>query len=176
MPPRAAPGRVTLGSGPRLLAVPPDSARSTMRNPLINSAGLLCALAPLAVAQGIGAPTEISGNVLWLDGADVNGDGVPGGGFAGGTTWVDRSSAGSADCSASKARMSPRRAARAGASKGESCPPTPLIWLSMSHNQNESDFLQDSESCGEAPDPNPRHGIICDLIICSGGNLGDPDS
>ena len=79
-----------------------------MRNSLLSSAGLLCALAPLAVGQGIGAPTELSGNVLWLDGADVNGDGVPGGGFAGGTTWVDRSSAGSADCSQSQAQRRPQ--------------------------------------------------------------------
>ena len=35
--------------------------------------------------------------------------------------------------------------------------------------------LKETNVLQGAPDPDPRHGIICDLIICSGGNLGDPD-
>lgn len=38
-----------------------------------------------------GEPDTLPGCVLWLDGGDVDGDGVDGGAFVGGTTWVDRS-------------------------------------------------------------------------------------
>ena len=42
-------------------------------------------------------PRDLAGNVLWLDGADVDGDFTNGGSFANGTTWVDKSSAQNAD-------------------------------------------------------------------------------
>ena len=41
----------------------------------------------------INDPRDLTGNVLWLDGADVDGDFVNGGAFANGTTWVDKSTA-----------------------------------------------------------------------------------
>ena len=65
---------------------------------------------------------------------------------------------------------------RKGVARASARAPVPcLICLSMSHIQDEGGIPLDSESCGGAPDPDPRHGIICDLIICSGGNLSDPD-
>ena len=42
-------------------------------------------------------PRDLSGNVLWLDGADVDGDFVDGGAFANNVTWVDKSTAQNAD-------------------------------------------------------------------------------
>jgi len=44
-------------------------------------------------------PTSVSGNVVWLDGQDPDGDLIPGGGLSGGTTWVDKSSVNLADAS-----------------------------------------------------------------------------
>ncbi|MCA9247495.1 MAG: PEP-CTERM sorting domain-containing protein [Planctomycetales bacterium] len=46
-----------------------------------------------AHAATLSSPTQISGNVLWLDGADVDGDGLAGGNFfpGGVATWVDKS-------------------------------------------------------------------------------------
>ena len=41
-------------------------------------------------------PRSIPGNVLWLDGSDVDGDFLIGGAFRDGTTWVDKSSTGNA--------------------------------------------------------------------------------
>jgi hypothetical protein len=45
----------------------------------------------IGIAAPIGDPTQIGGNVLWLDGDDVDGNGVAGGSFVGGNTWVDKS-------------------------------------------------------------------------------------
>ena len=58
------------------------------------------------VAQ-ITDPRDISGNVLWLDGSDVDGDFVTGGSFVGGTTWIDKSTASNADASQSTASATP---------------------------------------------------------------------
>ena len=44
-----------------------------------------------AVADGA---THVPGCVLWLDGSDPDGDGVAGGAFVAGTTWIDRSGSG----------------------------------------------------------------------------------
>ncbi|MEZ5327664.1 MAG: FG-GAP-like repeat-containing protein [Verrucomicrobiales bacterium] len=41
-------------------------------------------------------PRAISGNVLWLDASDPDGDFITGGTFANGTTWADKSSASTA--------------------------------------------------------------------------------
>ncbi len=46
-----------------------------------------------------GDPSDIPGNVVWLDASDPDGDGVAGGGFVGGSTWIDKSAAGGADAS-----------------------------------------------------------------------------
>lgn len=55
-----------------------------MRIPLI-----LALLLPSTVIAG--EPDDIPGCVLWLDGSDADGDGVAGGSFVAGVTWVDRS-------------------------------------------------------------------------------------
>lgn len=52
-------------------------------------------------------PRAITGNVLWLDGSDVDGDFVTGGGFLGGTQWVDKSSALNASASQAVAVQTP---------------------------------------------------------------------
>ena len=44
-------------------------------------------------------PRDLSGNVLWLDGADVDGDFVNGGSFVNNARWVDKSTAQNADAS-----------------------------------------------------------------------------
>jgi hypothetical protein len=44
-------------------------------------------------------PREILGNVLWLDGSDVDGDFKPGGSFVGETRWIDKSTAKNAHAS-----------------------------------------------------------------------------
>ena len=48
-------------------------------------------------AAPLTSPPDYPGNVLWLDANDPDGDGNPGGVFAGGTTWTDKSAAGNAD-------------------------------------------------------------------------------
>lgn len=50
---------------------------------------LLASLFPSTAMAGDLA--DLPGCVLWLDGDDVDGDGVAGGSFVAGTTWVDRS-------------------------------------------------------------------------------------
>jgi len=72
----------------------------------------------LLALPGIGDPTDLPGNVLWLDGDDVDGDFTSGGSFVGGTTWVDKSSAGNAD--AAQATAARRPAVVAGALGGRS--------------------------------------------------------
>ena len=52
-------------------------------------------------------PRDFSGNVLWLDGADVDGDFVSGGSFVNGTTWIDKSTAANADATQSVASATP---------------------------------------------------------------------
>ena len=56
----------------------------------------LLALLVLTPAFG-GDPADIPGNVVWLDGSDPDGDGVPGGGFVNGNRWIDKSAAGGAN-------------------------------------------------------------------------------
>ena len=56
-------------------------------------------------------PRRITGNVLWLDGNDVDGDLVAGGTWLGGQTWVDKSSAGLGDASQASAGARPALAA-----------------------------------------------------------------
>ncbi|MBM3990357.1 MAG: hypothetical protein FJ298_05035 [Planctomycetes bacterium] len=56
-------------------------------------------------------PRRITGNVLWLDGNDVDGDLVAGGNWMGGQTWVDKSSAGLGDASQASAAARPALAA-----------------------------------------------------------------
>ena len=51
---------------------------------------------PESIAQ-IDDPRDLAGNVLWLDGADVDGDFVAGGTFVNNETWVDKSSEANAD-------------------------------------------------------------------------------
>ena len=58
------------------------------------------------IAQ-INDPRDLSGNVLWLDGSDVDGDFVTGGSFVNGTTWIDKSTASNADASQSVASATP---------------------------------------------------------------------
>lgn len=36
-------------------------------------------------------PTQLSGNVLWLDASDIDGDGVAGGGYVDNNVWIDKS-------------------------------------------------------------------------------------
>ncbi len=55
--------------------------------------GIIGRLSPCYAA--ISAPTEVSGLVLWLDAADINGNGVQPADGAGITTWVDKSTTGS---------------------------------------------------------------------------------
>ena len=68
-----------------------------------HTALLMLSLSSLAIAE---EPGDLPGCVLWLDGSDVDGDGVEGGGFVGGTTWVDRS-AGNADAVQAMAQRMP---------------------------------------------------------------------
>jgi len=56
---------------------------------------LSIALSPTPALAG--DPASVPGNVLWLDASDPDGDGVPGGTFVGGNTWVDKSVAGNGD-------------------------------------------------------------------------------
>jgi len=49
------------------------------------------------VVAPLSSPLDLSGSVLWLDANDPDGDSNSGGTFFGGTTWVDKSSTGSAD-------------------------------------------------------------------------------
>ena len=59
------------------------------------SALLIFSIPPLVFAQ-IQAPNDLDNCVLWLDGADVDGDFTEGGAFANGNTWIDKSTAGNA--------------------------------------------------------------------------------
>ncbi|MGJ8650759.1 MAG: LamG-like jellyroll fold domain-containing protein [Opitutaceae bacterium] len=52
-------------------------------------------------------PRTISGNVLWLDGSDVDGDFQIGGSFVNGSVWVDKSTANNADASQTTANRRP---------------------------------------------------------------------
>jgi hypothetical protein len=52
-------------------------------------------------------PKEIPGNVLWLDGSDVDGDTSPGGSFEAGIRWIDKSAAGSGHASQTDASRLP---------------------------------------------------------------------
>lgn len=63
---------------------------------LILALSLPVAFAAVANSQ-INDPRDLSGNVLWLDGADVDGDFVNGGAFVDGSTWVDKSTVQNAD-------------------------------------------------------------------------------
>lgn len=55
----------------------------------------------------INDPRDLPGNVLWLDGADVDGDFVNGGAFINGATWVDKSTAQNADATQNSAMARP---------------------------------------------------------------------
>ncbi len=63
---------------------------------------LLACLGP-ALSSESQVPTSIQGNVTWLDASDPDGDFVPGGSLVSGTTWIDKSSANSADATQSVA-------------------------------------------------------------------------
>ena len=69
--------------------------RHHMNQPLLNFC-VLIVIAMIGVAgttetsAQITDPRDLSGNVLWLDGSDVDGDFVPGGSFLNGTTWADK--------------------------------------------------------------------------------------
>lgn len=67
---------------------------------------LILALFP-SLAQA-GDPTDIPGNVVWLDASDPDGDGVSGGGFVNGVTWVDKSTSGLASASQIQAMRRPQ--------------------------------------------------------------------
>lgn len=60
-----------------------------------------------ATSAQITDPRDLNGNVLWLDGSDVDGDFVAGGSFLNGTTWVDKSTAQFASASQSAAASLP---------------------------------------------------------------------
>ena len=62
---------------------------------------------PTETSAQITDPRDLSGNVLWLDGSDVDGDFLPGGSFLNGTTWADKSTAQNADASQSIASAAP---------------------------------------------------------------------
>ena len=67
-------------------------------HPLLSLAalGVLCTTSTSQVT--IGDPTDVAGNVVWLDGQDPDGDGVPGGTLlGGGSRWTDKSTSGLAD-------------------------------------------------------------------------------
>jgi len=56
---------------------------------------IACSLSCIAdAASAATLPSSIPGNVLWLDGNDVDGNGIPGGSLVGGTDWIDKSPAG----------------------------------------------------------------------------------
>ncbi len=76
----------------------------------VPSLTLICALAPLAPhAFGTcGDPADIPGNVAWFDGSDPDGDGVLGGGFLNGRTWVDRSAMGNANATMNMTNRRPK--------------------------------------------------------------------
>ena len=57
---------------------------------------MICATKSLAALLD---PRGLAGNVLWLDGSDVDGDFQIGGAFLNGTTWVDKSSSQNAHAS-----------------------------------------------------------------------------
>lgn len=67
---------------------------------------LLSLCAPLVGAQ-ITDPRDIADCVLWLDGADVDGDFISGGDLVGGTTWMDKSTAGNAHAAQTAANRKP---------------------------------------------------------------------
>ena len=70
--------------------------------PLLNFS-VLIVFVTIGIASSTGSfaqitdPRDLPGNVLWLDGSDVDGDFVSGGTFVNGTTWIDKSTASNAD-------------------------------------------------------------------------------
>ena len=60
-----------------------------------------------ATCAQITDPRDLGGNVLWLDGSDVDGDFVTGGTFLNNTTWVDKSTAQIANASQTVASSQP---------------------------------------------------------------------
>ena len=80
--------------------------------PLLNFS-VVIVFVTIGIASSSGAfaqitdPRDLSGNVLWLDGSDVDGDFVSGGSFVNGTTWVDKSTASNADATQSVASATP---------------------------------------------------------------------
>ena len=80
--------------------------------PLLNFS-VLIVFVTIGIASSTGSfaqitdPRDLPGNVLWLDGSDVDGDFVSGGTFVNGTTWIDKSTASNADASQSTASATP---------------------------------------------------------------------
>ena len=71
---------------------------------VVAAIGISC---PAESSAQITDPRDLSGNVLWLDGSDVDGDFVSGGSFVNGTTWIDKSTASNADASQTAASATP---------------------------------------------------------------------
>ncbi|MFT7670339.1 MAG: hypothetical protein ACI8X5_003047 [Planctomycetota bacterium] len=77
-----------------------------MYSKLLGITLLFMALAPATALAG--DPVSVSGNVLWLDASDPDGDGVPGGTFVGGNTWIDKSLAGNGNAIQAVANRQPQ--------------------------------------------------------------------
>jgi hypothetical protein len=77
-----------------------------MRNTVCPLIALLFFSAPAMSLAG--DPVGVTGNVVWLDASDPDGNGIPGGAFLSGTTWVDKSAAGGASATQLTAARRPQ--------------------------------------------------------------------